>query len=97
MEDFLLDTDGDLLLDTNGDFVLGESTTQHQQLLIMTTKGAWKENPLVGVGAMQYLENEDNAGLLNEIRKQFTTDGMTVTKIAYEVTGKLLINAAYKN
>lgn len=97
MQDFLLDTDGDLKIVDN-DLVLGESTVQHQQLLILTEKSSWKENPMVGVGARTYLENEDRSGLLNEMRKQFTTDGMNVTKIEQDNnTGKIKIDAAYRN
>lgn len=96
MQDFLLDTDGDLRI-VNDDVVYGESTNQHQQLLLITEKSAWKESPMVGVGARQFLENEDPAGLLNETRKQFTTDGMTVNKINYDVNKKLLIDAEYKS
>ena len=98
MTDFLLDDDGDLKLDeTTGDLVIGESTAQHQNLLLMTEKGQWKENPDCGVGAIRYLENEDPAGLLREVRVQFASDGMNVKQVQFDKTGKLIIDATYNS
>ena len=97
MQDFLIDDNDDLITGINGELELGESTSQHQKLLLETEKGQWKENVLVGVGVMHYLENEDTAGLFNEIRKQFTNDGQQVDVIKFDATGKLLIDAFYKN
>jgi hypothetical protein len=83
MEDLLLNTAKELDVQ-NGDFVTGESTLQHQDLLMMTNKGEWKESPLVAVGAAGFLKDNDFAGLMAEVKTQFEKDGMTVKKISFD-------------
>lgn len=82
MQDILLDTDGDLKI-VNGDIVVGYSDDQHKEILLVTDKGSFKENPLVGVGIQSFLEAEDSSDLLREIRKQFMADGMTIDKLNF--------------
>ncbi len=82
MEDLLLNTEQELLI-TDGDFITGESTLQHQDLLILTAKGEWKENPLIAVGAAGFLKDDDAAGLLAEVKQQFEKDGMKVKSVAF--------------
>lgn len=93
MEDLLLDNNQELDIQ-NGDFVIGESTLQHQDLLLMTNKGEWKENPTIAVGVLGFLKDEDESGLLAEIKTQFEKDGMRVNTLAAE-EGKLNIDAHY--
>ncbi len=93
MKDFLLDIDNDLQC-ANGDFVTGESTVQHQNLLLISSKGAWKENPTVGVGAAGFLKDEDVNGLLAEIKQEFEKDGMKVNNIEYR-NDKITTDANY--
>jgi hypothetical protein len=93
MEDILLD-DGQELDIVNGDFVTGESTLQQQDLLLLTNKGEWKENPTIAVGAIGYLKDEDEGGLMAEIKLQFEKDGMEIDQIIIE-EGKLNIDAHY--
>jgi hypothetical protein len=93
MKDCLLDIDNDLQF-ANGDFVTGESTQQHQNLLLISSKGAWKENPTVGVGAAGFLKDDDVNGLLAEIKQQFEKDGMKVKSIDYK-DEKINIDASY--
>lgn len=95
MNDFLLDTNGDMLT-KNGDFVVGNSEQQQQGLLLMLPKAAIKEYPDATVGLLNYLESEDSAGLLREVRTRFAQDGMQVKKVGFEANGKLEIDAPYK-
>lgn len=78
MKDLLLGSGRDLMI-VDGDLVIGESSNQQAELLFMLPKGSLKESLDVGVGASDYLESEDRSGLLREIKKQFTNDGLSVT------------------
>lgn len=92
MKDFLLENN-DLKIE-NGDLVTGNSDLQHQDLLLGTFKGEWKEKPTMGVGAAGYLKDEDFQGLMAEIKQEFERDGMQVKGI--EITDdKINIDAVY--
>lgn len=93
MTDILLDSDGDLLI-VDGDLVIGESTIQHQQLLLSTNKGEWKQSPKVGIGLQDFLNDDSVNGIMNEINYQFTQDGMKVNSINI-VNEQLNIEALY--
>lgn len=91
MKDFLI-KEG--VLFGNGDIVTGVSDQQNMDLLIRCAKGSFKQYPDATVGAADYLEDEDEAGFVNEIRRRFTEDGITIEKIKTE-EGKLKIDAGY--
>lgn len=93
-KDILLDETGDLAI-KDGDFVIGESTIQHQQLLLSSQKGEWKENPLVGVGIENYLNDDTINDMMNEISSQFEKDGMKIKSIN-SANSELLIDASYE-
>ncbi|GIZ10290.1 hypothetical protein [Flavobacterium sp. UMI-01] len=94
MGDLLLDDNLDLKIE-NGDFVVGESTAQHQKLLILADKTEFKEVPMRGVGARRFLEDSDPSNLAREIRTEFTTDGMTVNKIQIADDLTIQVDANY--
>ena len=75
-----LHIDDDLMI-ANGDFVKGESTLQHQSLLIRLKKGELRQYPKTGVGIEEYLLDEEAGNAYAEVRKQFEADGMSVGKI----------------
>jgi len=90
--DIMLDADGDLK--TEGDFEIGESTLQHQQDIIETNAGEWKEFPLCGVGIGNYLHAErPEQELQKEIGTQLLSDKMSVKKIQvqFDKNGQLQI------
>lgn len=93
MKDILLDEIGDLQI-TNGDLVIGTSDLQHQQLLLQTFKGEWKENPTIAVGAAGFLKDDNVQALAAEIKQEFERDGMQVKAIEV-TTEKINIDAAY--
>lgn len=93
MNDFKLNTDLELEI-ANGDFMIGDSTSEHQELLIHSSKGDWKENPTVGVGAAMFLKDDDTLGLPGEIKKEFERDGMTVNSIGITAE-KIQVDAHY--
>lgn len=94
MTDILLHTDFDLLI-VAGDFVTGESTEQHQELLLLTAKGDWRESPTVGVGAKGFLKDDSGYSLLGEIKKEFERDGMNVSSVSM-TADKINVKAVYK-
>jgi hypothetical protein len=94
-QDILLDETGDLAC-VNGDFLTGESTVQHQHLLLISQKGEWKESPKTGVGIENFLNEDSNNDMMNEISDQFEKDGMKVNSVNM-VNGELLIDALYES
>ncbi|PIB28910.1 hypothetical protein BFP77_08310 [Maribacter sp. 4U21] len=95
MQDYLLDDNGDLLIE-NGDFVIGNSELQHQQDLLASHKGEWKEYPEIGVGISEELLNENPRQVLVQIRANFEYDGMRVKTLGIAPNGNLVIDATYK-
>lgn len=92
--DILLDEDFNPII-TNGDFTIGESTYQHQKMLLFAEKGQFKADPLVGVGSRRFLENSKQDDFAREIRQQFYADGMTVKKIQINENLEINIDAQY--
>jgi len=66
----------------NGDFKVGESTRQHQELLILIEKGELREFPLFGVGIRTQTLDENPAAVRAEIKRQFEMDGMKVLEVS---------------
>jgi hypothetical protein len=95
MIDLKFDETGDIDISTD-DIQYTESTLQHQRDLIIAHQGHYKEVPTVGVGAINYLNDENPDNFLRTVRKEFSKDGMKVKKVAITVGGQLNINAAYK-
>jgi hypothetical protein len=93
-KDILLTEDLDLKIQ-NGDFVLGESTAQHQKLLILSDKGEYKENPMRGVGSRRYLEDSKADALAREVRQEFVGDGMNLNTIKIGENGTIEVDAFY--
>lgn len=93
--DLLLDTDFDILI-ANGDLVPGESTRQHQSLLILIEKGELREFPLRGVGAKSWLL-DDQAGDLNaQIKREFEADGQRVLLVKTAANGNIQVEGVYE-
>lgn len=93
-KDILLDENLDLVF-KNGDFSIGESTAQHQKLLILSDKGELKANPKQGVGARKYLETHKPDDFAREIRQEFSIDGMSVDAISIGKNLEMNITAQY--
>jgi len=99
----LLDENFDLKVnvqrDGNGliisDLEIGDTTYQNQKLLLLSNKGEIKEFPTAGVGVQNYLEDNSSEELAREIRKEFSDDGMVISKIYINIPS-LEIEAKYK-
>lgn len=87
--DILLDSDFDLAF-VDGDFAIGESTRQHQQLILLSEPGEWREFPTCGVGMYSKLLGDNPGEVLGIIKRQFEQDGMTVLQVnGEEMAGSL--------
>lgn len=78
MYDLLLDDNGDLLI-KDGDLQIGHAYEQTVELLVASSQGSWVDNPLGGVGVLNYLNAPMNLPtqdlLRKEIQKQLEIDG----------------------
>lgn len=93
--DILLDNSLDLSI-KNGDLEVGESTLQHQHLLLITEKGQFKQHPTAGVGARSFLlDDRDKDDLQQEIQKEFEDDGMNVAKLVLNDYDNIEAEAGY--
>ncbi|WP_102980112.1 hypothetical protein [Chryseobacterium scophthalmum] len=93
--DILLDENFNPII-TNGDFTIGESTYQHQKMLLFADKGQFKADPLIGIGARRFLETSKQDDFAREIRQQFLTDGMIVKTLQINENLEINIDAQYK-
>jgi hypothetical protein len=96
MVDVKFNETGDVDISAN-DIQYTESTLQHQRDLIVAHQGHYKEVPKVGVGAINFIHDENPDNFLRTIRREFTRDGMKVQKISITVGGELFINAKYNS
>ena len=97
MKDYCQTQNGDLDL-SMGDIFQTESTSQHQRDLLLGDVGHIRYKPEAGVGAVEYLLNEDKEGMLRRARQILAADGQKVKKVAYDpLTCKFQIDANYEN
>jgi len=94
--DILLSSDIDIML-SNGDFVIGDSTMQNQYLILSSQKGEWKENPFIGAGIEDMLNDEGSeAYWKRRIAEELKRDGMDVKEVKIINNGQININAEYR-
>lgn len=94
MIDIGLDQNHDLFVE-NGDFSFAESTATHQEMLIINSKGDYKQNPTICVGALNYLDDENFDALSRAISIEFARDGMNVVSVQLSPAGIVLSDAFY--
>lgn len=80
----------------NGDFAVGYSDNQHQEHILIATKGEYKEFPELGVGINRMLSEDDYTPMLIEAKKNLEYDGMKINNIKFQQNGNLDINGSYK-
>ena len=90
-----IENDFDLLIQ-GGDLVVGESTRQHQALLILIEKGELREFPSRGVGVHSWLLDDFAFGDFNSaVKREFEADGMKVLGIR-GINTNLQVEAYYE-
>lgn len=95
MQDIILNSDGDLKIE-NGDLVIGYSDNQHQQHIIMASKGEFREFPELGADVQGHLSDDLFMEFLIEAKKNLEYDGMKINNIKFEQDGNLTIDGYYK-
>lgn len=94
--DYKLNNELDLSV-RRGDFVVDESTLQHQKMLLLAEKGEYKQNPLTGVGMVNYINNDANiVEYRHAVQDEFEADGMTVLEMNVHDYENVDIEADYK-
>lgn len=93
--DMILNSDYEITA-ANDDFVMGESTRQHQEQLLVNAKGAFKLSPLTGVGIDEFVQDDRVADMLREIKEQFINDGMINVDVQLS-DDKLYVNGEYSS
>ena len=97
MKDYRQLENGDLDMST-GDLLITESTYQHQRDLLLSDKGHIRDKAEAGVGAVNYLMDNEPEDLLRATRKEFAADGMKVKKVAFsDRSNELDIDACYED
>jgi len=86
--DILIDSNGDLKI-ANGDFVVGNSSEQNVEQVLLANKGEWKQWPLIGVGITKLL----NAPITRSVKKRIEKN--IILQLKYD--GAKNIDASFKN
>lgn len=80
--DILLDDDLDLTIDSSGDFKISESDYQSSVLILNTYAGAWKLNPICGMGLARYKGSSGTQlQIRREISVQLQADGFKINSV----------------
>lgn len=96
MSDYKHTSKGDLDL-SSGDLQITESTDQHQRDLLLSDKGHIRDKPEAGVGAVNFMIDNNPEELLRATRKEFATDGMKVKRVGFNTyTNDLEVEASYE-
>ena len=74
---------------------IGEVTPQNQALILTAQKGEYKENPLVGVGLNDAVNDNEIWLWKREITDQIENDGQRITVLELSASG-MKLEAKYK-
>ena len=94
--DILFDPITGNILIQNGELVVGDSTDQHTNDLIVSDKAWYKHAPQRGVGVRNYINDVNNLpGLTVAIRSELQADGQDVKSVVIQQTGNVQIDTHY--
>ena len=89
--DFLLGTDGDIGC-VNGDIPTGNSFSQEVATILMTTKGDFKETPLMGPNLKRRMKGKrDILGLRRDVAISMEMDGKTLDTLTMDASQNIKI------
>ncbi len=96
VKDFISKDTADIAI-KDGDFLVGYSDQHHIEDLVRSEKGEYKQNPLTGIGIVNYinapLTREVKTRLEKDIRLQLTADSFEITQVAVENFESIIIDA----
>ena len=96
VKDIYLTALGDVDI-SGGDFNLRESDETHIEHLLISNKGNWFENPLIGVGLIDEIKgSKSRQELKQDIRRQLILDNFTVKKVDLPDNREINIDANRK-
>ncbi len=79
--DLLLNDENDIQI-ANGDFVIGESLTQEVALILKSSQGEWKNDPLTGANLIQLINsNVDETSLRKRVKLHLHRDNKDYNEI----------------
>ena len=95
--DFLLDEEGDLLLTSEDDLAVGVADEQAVGLLLMSEKGAVKQDVVAGLNLLNYLhaEHAPKVELERELLIQLAYDGFVADTVEVETLDNIQITGQY--
>lgn len=99
MRDILQTANGDVDL-TAHDLQMAsewEATDRHKADIILSSKGDFKESPLVGVGSIEYLNSELPTLYLRDVSIAMQRDGIKVNEVRFDAQGCIVIDGKYEN
>lgn len=95
VKDIMLDDNNDLTI-RNGDFDVQYSDGQHVKLILLSELGAWRQEPLVGIGIRRMLNIKlsdiDRMLLRKQIAIQLQYDGYAVQNVSLTASKKLSVD-----
>ena len=80
---------------SGGQMAVGDVTEQNQSLLLLTRRGEWKENPRIGVGIDDILNDHDLEQWKRLIADALEQDGQIIETLDVS-QDKLTLNARYR-
>lgn len=89
---FLEESTGDLLIEA-GDFVINIADMQHLEHIVSLAKGEFKEFPLLGFGAENYLKtNAEPLAFKRDLKVQLEYDGYKNAEISLSKNYELKVD-----
>tara|TARA_R110002111_G_scaffold140072_3_gene206027 strand:- start:160 stop:462 length:303 start_codon:yes stop_codon:yes gene_type:complete len=98
-KDILLDADRDLLF-IEGDFNIGNSDEQHVEDILLSSKGEYKQFPLIGIDLLSFINSSltlnTRQKLEKEISIQLLSDNANEIKVTTDNEGGIKVEARYE-